>query len=404
MTTNSVNFKFGPTIEGKTVSENDFVAVNKGIGSENDDLNKYGSIYKGDKILGTTEADNLVLTSDIVIAGGPLATGDCQKVFGNTIPAGTSLQDIMLKLFCTEKWPTGVTTSDAYLSSTMAAPTLTYNGRSTGSSTVEVGDTVYYEVKSGASSYSSSPHTASGFTYGYSTSDDNTKESPNTSKSASFGTISPVATSIPTLTLSGKVSETVNGAAGIASAGAANKSDRVVIAEGDNKITATGKSITYTGTCSALDVLYGCSNLGNTNNNGTTYKSTAKAEKTLTSTAVTSSSVEVNCIGAYRVFIGYTANIPTTSDAVRAMNVHSQFGKGVCGDANKVYKITNNYMIVAIPTGWDFSMQNDMGQSVRDTFKKSGSVDVVLPNKDTQPYDVWYVTWLGGDYQNLVIE
>lgn len=404
MTTNSVNFKFGPTIEGKTVSENDFVAVNKGIGSENEDLSKYGSIYKGDKILGTTEADNLVLTSDIVIAGGPLES-DGKLAFGNTIPAGTSLQDIMLKLFCIEKWPTGVTTSDAYLSSTMAAPTLNYNGISTGSSTVEVGDTVSYEVKSGASSYSSSPHTASGFTYGYSTSDDNTKESSNTSKSASFGTISPVATSIPTLTLSGKVSETVNGSAGIASVGAATKSGSVTIAEGDNKITVTGKSITYTGTCSALDVLYGCSNLGNTNNNGTTYKSTAKAEKTLTSTAVTSSAVEVNCIGAYRAFIGYTADIPTTSAEVRAMNVNSRFGKGVCGDSNTDYEITNNYMIVAIPTGWDFSIQNNLGQSTqRDSFKKNGTVNVVLPNGANKSYDVWYIGWKNGKYKNLVIK
>lgn len=404
METNSVNFKYGSTIEGKTISENDFVAINKGIGSEDEDLNKYGSIYKGDKILGTTEADNLVLTSDIVIAGGPLES-DGKTAFGNTIPAGTSLQDIMMKLFCIEKWPTGVTTSDASLVSKMNAPTLTYNGQTSGQSIVEVGDLVEFTVTSGASSYTAYPYTASNFTYGYSLADDNTKDSSNTSKSASFGTISAVSTSVPTLTLSGKVSETVNGTAGASEAGAVTKIGTVRITEGDNNITVVGKSITYTGTCSALEALYGCSNLGNTNNKGTTYKSDAKAEKTITSSAVTSSSITVNCVGEYRAFVGYTSSIPSTSEAVRALNNNSRFGKGSCGSANTVYTISDNYMIVAIPSGWDFEIQNDLGQSdQRNSFKKNGTVNVVLKNGSDKTYDVWYIGWKGGAYKNLIIK
>lgn len=415
---NSVNFKYGSTTEGKTIEANDFVAINKGLAADAaTGAEKYGSIYKGDKILGTTEANNLVLTSDIVIAGGPLEA-DGKTAFGSTIPAGTSLQDIMLKLFCVEKWPvktngsTNVSTSDATLVSTVATPSLTYNGKTANnnSTTVEVGTTVSYEAKSGASSYTATPHKASGFTYGYSAADDNTKDSSDTSKSAAFGTISAVSTAVPTLTLSGKVAETINGTAGSASTGAATKSGSVVIAEGNNKIKAQSKSITYTGTCSALAQLYGCSNLNNTHKaDGTTYTSTAKEEVTLTSTAVNSGTIEINCIGAYKVFVGYVAAVPTTSAGVRAMSANSRLGKGACGTKDEVYTISDNYMVVAVPSGWNFTIQNDLGQAdQRNSFEKVGTVDVELPNYTAEnaakkTYDIWSIGWNGGAYKNLVI-
>lgn len=415
---NSVNFKYGSTTEGKTIEANDFVAINKGLAADAaTGAEKYGSIYKGDKILGTTEANNLVLTSDIVIAGGPLEA-DGKTAFGSTIPAGTSLQDIMLKLFCVEKWPvktngsTNVSTSDATLVSTVATPSLTYNGKTANnnSTTVEVGTTVSYEAKSGSSSYTATPHKASGFTYGYSAADDNTKDSSDTSKSAAFGTISAVSTAVPTLTLSGKVAETINGTAGSASTGAATKSGSVVIAEGNNKIKAQSKSITYTGTCSALAQLYGCSNLNNTHKaDGTTYTSTAKEEVTLTSTAVNSGTIEINCVGAYKVFVGYVAAVPTTSAGVRAMSANSRLGKGACGTKDEVYTISDNYMVVAVPSGWNFTIQNDLGQAdQRNSFEKVGTVDVELPNHTAEnaakkTYDIWSIGWNGGAYKNLVI-
>ena len=415
---NSVNFKYGSTTEGKTVEANDFVAINKGLAADAaTGAEKYGSIYKGDKILGTTEANNLVLTSDIVIAGGPLEA-DGKTAFGSTIPAGTSMQDIMMKLFCVEKWPvktngtTNISTSDATLVSTVSTPSLTYNGKTANnnSTTVEVGTTVSYEAKSGASSYTATPHKASGFTHGYSAADDNTKDSSDTSKSASFGTISAVSTAVPTLTLSGKVAETINGTAGSASTGAATKSGSVVIAEGDNKIKAQSKSITYTGTCSALAQLYGCSNLNNTHKaDGTTYTSTAKEEVTLTSTAVNSGTIEINCVGAYKVFVGYVAEVPTTSAGVRAMSANSRLGKGSCGTKDEVYTISDNYMVVAVPSGWNFTIQNDLGQAdQRNSFEKVGTVDVELPNHTAEnaakkTYDIWSIGWNGGAYKNLVI-
>ena len=405
------------------------------------DFSKYVDVYHADETSLTLNSDSKTfsvkevaanktkLGQKITIAGGPLANNIAEsgevwpsKWTNGTekfIPEDATMYDIVMNLFCVEKWPvktngtSNVSTSGASLTSSMDTPTLTYNGKTANgnSSTVEVGTTVSYEAKSGKSSYTATPHTASGFTYGYADANDDTKDSSDTSKKASFGTVSPVADSVPTLTLSGTVSDTISGTAATATAGTASKSGSVVIALGDNKIKAQGKSITYTGTCSALPVYYGCSNLGNTNNDGTTYPSTAKDEVTLTSTAVNSGSIEINCVGAYKVFVGYTAEVPTTSEGVRAMNANNRLGKGSCGTTDTVYTINNNYMVVAIPTGWDFTIQNDLGQAdQRNSFAKSdNTVAVQLPNHteevpSTISYDIWSIGWSGGAYKNLIIK
>lgn len=101
---NSVNFKFGSTLEGKTINEGDFVAINKSLaeGAVESDA-RYGSIYKGDKILGTTEADKMYTTDEITIAGGPLASYFDDVYTDGKIPAGTSLQSLLTALACVEK-------------------------------------------------------------------------------------------------------------------------------------------------------------------------------------------------------------------------------------------------------------------------------------------------------------
>lgn len=421
---NSVKFKFGSTTERKNVAAEDFVAINKGYAANATTTDsKYGSIYRGDKILGTTEADKLVLTDNIVIAGGPLANdvtessdswpSDWKDGDDKILPAGASVYEILTKLFCVEKWPvksngtSNVSTSNASLVSKVNTPSLTYNGKTTAdsSSTVEVGTSVTYEASSGASSYTATPYKASGFTYGYSTSNDNTKDSKDTSKSASFGTVTPVSTSVPTLTLSGAVNATVNGTAGSAAAGAASKSGSVEIAEGSNKLKAQSTSITYKGTCSALAQLWGCSNLGNTNNNGTVYTSTAKSQQEYTSSAVSSTAIEIDCIGTYKAYVGYVAAVPTTSDGIKALNNGTRLGKGTCGEAGTLYTISNDIIVVAVPTGWDFTIKNSLQQATqRDSFKKStNTVPVKLPNGATRDYDVWSLVWSGGQYMDLVI-
>ena len=105
----SVKFKYGTTIEGKSPEAGDFVAVNKGMNAGDEDANnKFGSLYRGKKILGTTEADKLVTTAKITVAGlsGNLGAGIAN---GDEIPAGTSLQEFLTMLLSKELNPGAAT-------------------------------------------------------------------------------------------------------------------------------------------------------------------------------------------------------------------------------------------------------------------------------------------------------
>jgi hypothetical protein len=101
MSNNSVNFKFGSTIKDKTIKDNDLVVINEGLADGGNV--KFGSVYKGDKMVGTTKADSLYTTEDIVIAGGPLATYFDDVYSSGIIPAGISLQEFISALACVEK-------------------------------------------------------------------------------------------------------------------------------------------------------------------------------------------------------------------------------------------------------------------------------------------------------------
>lgn len=96
---NNVNFKYGSTLEGKTVNDGDFVAINKAMAEGAVDTDKkYGSIYKGDKILGTTEADKLMTTDELTVTG--VTVGNL--VNGTKIPAGTDIMSLLAQMLAKE--------------------------------------------------------------------------------------------------------------------------------------------------------------------------------------------------------------------------------------------------------------------------------------------------------------
>ena len=96
---NNVNFKYGSTLEGKTVNDGDFVAINKAMAEGAVDADKkYGSIYKGDKILGTTEANKLMTTDELTVTG--VTVGNLAN--GTKIPAGTDIMSLLTQMLAKE--------------------------------------------------------------------------------------------------------------------------------------------------------------------------------------------------------------------------------------------------------------------------------------------------------------
>lgn len=93
---NSVNFKFGSTLEGKSITDNDLVLINEGMVDGGNST--YGSIYKGDKIVGTTKADKLMTTEEITVTG--VNVGNLSN--GTKIAAGTDIMSLLTQMLAKE--------------------------------------------------------------------------------------------------------------------------------------------------------------------------------------------------------------------------------------------------------------------------------------------------------------
>lgn len=327
------------------------------------------------------KANNVEIPTTIPVEGGPLATDAVKALYPNGIPANATIQDVLFKLFCEEKWPGTITTANASITSTMGKPTVTMS-----TSTVEVGSTVEYSVASGKSSYSATGHKASGFTYGYAESVSGPKVSSNTSKEGGKGTVT-VADGTISVTVTAPTGATATSGSKDATtvteantAGFVTVSGTYVAVEGNNKVTASNSSATYSCTFNALPVYYGVSNLGNTNNDGTTYPSTAKTETTKTSTSVSASETTGKTTpGAYKYFLGYgdyTAIDQLDSAKIRALTTKSDWitkdGTTTIVGGTAI-KSNGKSIVIACPSKYKLSsVDHATGSSLMDLFTIKG--------------------------------
>ena len=360
------------------------------------------------------DTSNTEVAEDIIIAGGPLES-ELKTIFtskdadGNVIiPKGTSLQDLLVLLACKEMWPTSISTKDGSISSTVANPTITMEKNK---ATVEVGETVIYKVSNGKSSYSATGHTASGFTYGYSAEDDNSKDSSETSINANYRSPS-VASDTSKLTVTapknggGTDTFTENGTS---EAGSAIIEGSFNANEGTNTVTAQATSATFQCTFNHLPVYYGCSNTGKTHD-GTnkTYKSTAKSETTHTSSSKASGNVTASCTGQYKYFMGCleaTELSELDSTKIRALSKSgwiTKDGDTTIVSASSVWQSEGKPIVIACPEKYKLSKITDsMGLDNKPSFMaegKYGKINVVTGSLST-PYKVYM--WVTGGTINL---
>ena len=287
-------------------------------------------------------------TGEILIAGGPLESVGKTAFPSGVIPEGKTVQEILVALFSKEAWPTSLTTSNANLVSTVEKPTITMS-----TSDVEVGTSVSYTVKNGASNYSATAANAKTFTYGYSSSNNNTKENANTSVSAPVTGINVVnsATSLSVTTASG--TETANGSN---AANSAEITGTITAVSGTNSISATNTSATYSGKCDGLQSYWGCSNFKNTSDS---YKTNPVSAQTFTETTSVSASASTSFKGKYRYFIGCYgdatfADKVYTSESIRTTDKkESNFMNGTSISTTITVPAGTKGMYIAIPDGVD---------------------------------------------------
>lgn len=241
------------------------------------------------KLIVADTTETVKTTDEILVAGGPLA--DLLNKAGiNSISSDTSMQDLFISLFTKELWPTNLVFKEGTVSAAIAAPSFTLSN----TGLVEVGATVTIgKTTLSAATMSTTARTYSGFTYGYSSANDNTKDSSNT-------TITVNASNAALNSVNYTMKRTTNGSVENATANTNpaqvtldSKTFKAI--EGTNTVKVDITGPTANATFASMPVYYACSNLGKTSEE---HKSVAK--DTITKTSSTpSNSKTLNVTGVY---------------------------------------------------------------------------------------------------------
>lgn len=241
------------------------------------------------KLIVADTTETVKTTDEILVAGGPLA--DLLNKAGiNSISPDTSMQDLFISLFTKELWPTNLVFKEGTVSAAIAAPSFTLSN----TGLVEVGATVTIgKTTLSVATMSTTARTYSGFTYGYSSTNDNTKDSSNT-------TITVNASNAALNSVNYTMKRTTNGSVENATANTNpaqvtldSKTFKAI--EGTNTVKVDITGPTANATFASMPVYYACSNLGKTSEE---HKSVAK--DTITKTSSTpSNSKTLNVTGVY---------------------------------------------------------------------------------------------------------
>ena len=312
------------TSNAGVMSATDKVKVDKIV--TDGDGNKYLTDNGNYQELIEDTTETIKTTDAIPVAGGPLA--DLLNKAGiNSISPDTSMQDLFVSLFTKELWPTNLVFKEGTVSAAIAAPSFTLSN----TGLVEVGATVTIgKTTLSAATMSTTARTYSGFTYGYSSTNDNTKDSSNT-------TITVNASNAALNSVNYTMKRTTNGSVENATANTNpaqvtldSKTFKAI--EGTNTVKVDITGPTANATFASMPVYYACSNLGKTSEE---HKSAAK--DTITKTSSTpSNSKTLNVTGVYPYYtnkdnittfakLGLTTNktLDVTFVAETASNKHA---------------------------------------------------------------------------------
>lgn len=295
------------TSNAGVMSATDKVKVDKIV--TDGDGNKYLTDNGNYQELIEDTTETIKTTDAIPVAGGPLA--DLLNKAGiNSISPDTSMQDLFVSLFTKELWPTNLVFKEGTVSAAIAAPSFTLSN----TGLVEVGATVTIgKTTLSAVTMSTTARTYSGFTYGYSSSNDNTKDSSNT-------TITVNASNVALNSVNYTMKRTTNGSVENATANTNHAqvtldSKTFKAIEGTNTVKVDITGPTANATFASMPVYYACSNLGKTNEE---HKTEPKDTTTKTST-IPSNSKTLNVTGVYPYYtnkdnITAFAKLPLTTN------------------------------------------------------------------------------------------
>ena len=317
-----------------------------------------------------------VNVNEIPVGGTPLA--DILTAKGiKTIDAG-NLQEVLEALFSQNLWaaspsrtiPTALTTS-------MSAPSISYD--KTG--TLEVGTTVKLSASAKTASASASI-TYSGFEYGYSKENDNTKDGATPASVGITGT--QVEGSDYALSF---VTNSGFGGVDVADvAGSSTSDNELVVAEGSNKVTVTATAPSFTATVPAQDAVYACSSLGKTDAEHVVAASDASTINSTTKTATNNASVT----GAYKLFVGASATKIADSEGIKGLASNKWTNGTTAVSFEGGTFPAGQYATIAMPSAWSLmEVKNGMDLVITENFATVDTVKYVLPDNSEVDYKVY---------------
>jgi len=223
------------------------------------------------------------LSKEITIAGGPLAEYVAEAYPDGKVPAGTSIETILMNLICKEIYPTTTSTAGSY-SISISAPSITAQGF-TNNGLCEVGSTVSFnDITATVVTPSKTSSTVSGLENGYSELDDNSVDSTDKSISKAWSVsqkensvykLSASSTGWENPSLPDDVSASTNSATVLSGIS-------LVVAVGENKLSVKETAPAYIGSIEGIPSVFIVSNLGNTDSSKitTTVAAQSNVEKT----------------------------------------------------------------------------------------------------------------------------
>ncbi len=361
-----------------------------------------GATYEGsdsieisadNKISVKAVASEKVSVNEIPVGGTPLAELLLAKNI-TSISAG-NLQVVLEELFSVNSWAENPRRNvPSSLTVSMNNPSISFSPTAT---TVEVGTEITVSA-SAANASASATLSYSGFTYGYSAENDNSKDGDTPASVTVTGTKDTDSNyKLEFTTNNGFASKKLADANAQNISSVENYDNKVIVAEGTNKITVKAYSPTFSGTVGAQNAVYACSSLKKTDEE---HKVAASSASTISGDSITKESSD-SVTGAYYAFVGFADAIPSNDGFRNAIgNGFTRLGKGAvtAGTCNKTY------MFVCVPSGWDFTCNTSLGSDMRGSFTDTGDATITLPNGDTKAYKYYALTYKDGAFKDLVIK
>lgn len=268
------------------------------------------------------------IPQDIIVAGLAGQSGLGNYNNGNTIPAGTDLYEILQNILCKEIYPTGVLSKSATATPKMNELTLALDVNI--DDKVEVGTLVTLtQAKTNGTMCSTTPSSITGMTYGYSLSNNDTKVSSEkaiikTCNAEFKDTTHTITATIDSGFNNGSQPAIFDVISGNENAELTNIALGNIVEGSENKITVSATGPIYTYKADAIEAVYYCSNLGNTE--ATKYVDGVAEVDAETDKPEAFASASVT--GAYYYFMGYsdkTSYEQFDSEAIRNLDIKSDW-------------------------------------------------------------------------------